>query len=288
MRQRPRPTPPRPGPRPADGGADERPVAAATACSTKPAGLHRWRLRTTTTTTAAVTTCSPPAWARPAWPGRGAHLRQRARAHRGRAAPRGHLQQLPRHRRHDGGRRLRHAVRPQRGGRRHGDGSGEGKIAGTEYHRLQPTTAAGRENVTLMVQVPASFDPARPASSPPPRRARAACTAPSATGEWGLKRGCAVAYTDKGTGNGAHDLRQRHRAADRRHARHGGQRRQRRPAFDAGLTRPSSPPSMRPRPTALPSSTRTRSRNPEKDWGRHTLQAVEFAFYVLNERYGEH
>ena len=28
----------------------------------------------------------------------------------------------------------------------------------------------------------------------------------SAAGEWGLKRGCAVAYTDKGTGNGAHEL----------------------------------------------------------------------------------
>ena len=25
-------------------------------------------------------------------------------------------------------------------------------------------------------------------------------------GEWGLKRGCAVAYTDKGTGTGFHDL----------------------------------------------------------------------------------
>ena len=28
----------------------------------------------------------------------------------------------------------------------------------------------------------------------------------SAAGEWGLKRGCAVAYTDKGTGSGAHEL----------------------------------------------------------------------------------
>ena len=27
--------------------------------------------------------------------------------------------------------------------------------------------------------------------------------------------------------------------------------------------------------------------NPEKDWGRNTLQAVEFAFYVLNEKFGE-
>ena len=25
-------------------------------------------------------------------------------------------------------------------------------------------------------------------------------------GEWGLKHGCAVAYADKGTGNGVHDL----------------------------------------------------------------------------------
>jgi hydroxybutyrate-dimer hydrolase len=25
-------------------------------------------------------------------------------------------------------------------------------------------------------------------------------------GEWGLKRGCAVAYADKGSGNGVHDL----------------------------------------------------------------------------------
>ena len=28
-------------------------------------------------------------------------------------------------------------------------------------------------------------------------------------------------------------------------------------------------------------------RNPEKDWGRDTLRAVEFAFYVLNEQYGD-
>ena len=26
------------------------------------------------------------------------------------------------------------------------------------------------------------------------------------SGEWGLKQSCAVAYTDKGTGTGAHDL----------------------------------------------------------------------------------
>ena len=28
----------------------------------------------------------------------------------------------------------------------------------------------------------------------------------SAAGEWALKRGCAVAYNDKGGGNGAHEL----------------------------------------------------------------------------------
>jgi hydroxybutyrate-dimer hydrolase len=56
--------------------------------------------------------------------------------------------------------------------------AGEGRIAGTEYIAFSDD-GTGRKNVTLMVQVPASFDPGRPASSPPRLRDRAACTAPS-------------------------------------------------------------------------------------------------------------
>ena len=64
----------------------------------------------------------------------------------------------------------------------------------------------GKQNVTLMVQLPASFNPASPciitATSSGSRGVYGGIT----TGEWGLKRGCAVAYTDKGTGAAPHDL----------------------------------------------------------------------------------
>ena len=66
---------------------------------------------------------------------------------------------------------------------------------------------SGRENVTMMVQVPASFDREESVHRhcAVVRFARRLWRDRSA-GEWGLKKGCAVAYTDKGTGNGAHDL----------------------------------------------------------------------------------
>ncbi len=84
---------------------------------------------------------------------------------------------------------------------------GEGKVAGTEYIAYADD-GSGKLNVTMMVQIPAVVRwLRRHASSPRRRRARAVSTAPSATaGEWGLKRGCVVAYTDKGTGTGFHDL----------------------------------------------------------------------------------
>lgn len=82
----------------------------------------------------------------------------------------------------------------------------EGLVAGSE-HLAFSGDGNGRENVTLMVQVPDSFD----------RNDACVITAPSSgsrgvygaigtTGDWGLKQGCAVAYTDKGTGNGGHNL----------------------------------------------------------------------------------
>ena len=63
------------------------------------------------------------------------------------------------------------------------------------------------QNDTMRVQVTVAFDPGQPcivtgASS----GSRGVYGAVGTSGEWGLKRGCAVAYTDKGTGTGAHDL----------------------------------------------------------------------------------
>jgi hydroxybutyrate-dimer hydrolase len=82
----------------------------------------------------------------------------------------------------------------------------EGRIAGTETIAYADD-GSGRQNVTLMVQVPANFDKVNPCIvTATSSGSRGVYGAIGTAGEWGLKRGCAVAYTDKGSGNGFHDL----------------------------------------------------------------------------------
>lgn len=83
--------------------------------------------------------------------------------------------------------------------------AGEGKIAGTETIAYYDD-GSGRQNVTLMVQVPDTFNPARPCIITATASGSLGIYGGMSTGEWGLKRGCAVAYTDKGTGAAPHDL----------------------------------------------------------------------------------
>ena len=94
-------------------------------------------------------------------------------------------------------------------------GTGEGKIAGVEYIAYSDD-GTGKQDVTMMVQIPSTFNASAPcvvtaASS----GSRGVYGAIATAGEWGLKKGCAVAYTDKGTGNGAHDLAPSKRARPR-------------------------------------------------------------------------
>jgi hydroxybutyrate-dimer hydrolase len=160
--------------------------------------------------------------------------------------------------------------------------TGDGKIAGGEYIAFSDD-GSGQRNVTLMVQVPASFDTARPcivtATSSGSRGVYGAMSA----GEWGLKRGCAVAYTDKGTGAAPHDLQNdtvplvdgtRASAAAAGTAA----------AFKASLTAAELATFNAATLNRFAFKHAHSQQNPEKDWGRFTLQAVQFAFYVLNER----
>lgn len=164
--------------------------------------------------------------------------------------------------------------------------TGDGKIAGEE-HLVYADDGSGRQNVTLMVQIPNSFRPADPcivtaASS----GSRGIYGAIGTAGEWGLKRGCAVAYTDKGTGNGAHDL-----AADavqliqgqRTTAAAAGTNAQ----FKANLTAADLAAFNAAFPNRWAFKHAHSEQNPEKDWGRDTLRAVEFAFYMINQKHGE-
>ncbi|QPF71637.1 D-(-)-3-hydroxybutyrate oligomer hydrolase [Roseateles sp. DAIF2] len=165
------------------------------------------------------------------------------------------------------------------------DTLGEGKIAGTE-HIAVADDGSGKQNVVLMVQVPASFDRANPCIvSATSSGSRGIYGAIGTAGEWGLKRGCAVAYADKGTGNGVHDLMTDQvlqidgtaasagTAAKKAHfkADIGDAERQ---AYNAAF------------PNRVAYKHAHSQQNPEKDWGRDTLRAIKLAFYVLNEKYG--
>ncbi|HSW04702.1 D-(-)-3-hydroxybutyrate oligomer hydrolase [Aquabacterium sp.] len=161
-------------------------------------------------------------------------------------------------------------------------GSGEGRIAGTESIAYSDD-GSGR-NVTLMVQVPDSFNPASPCIVTATSSGSRGVYGAISTGEWGLKKGCAVAYTDKGTGGAPHDL-----ANDTvplidgtRSTAAAGQDAQ----FNAGLSAVDLATFNAATPNRFAFKHAHSQRNPEKDWGLFTLQAVEFAFWVLNEKYG--
>ncbi len=167
--------------------------------------------------------------------------------------------------------------------------SGEGRIAGTEVlaYSRGADGGASSQNVVLMVQVPAGFDPRRPCIVTATSSGSRGVYGAISTGEWGLKRGCAVAYTDKGTGAAPHDLMNDTVPlidGTRAGAAAAGDAAQFRAPLDAAQL------------AAFNSATPNRfafkhahsQRNPEKDWGRFTLQAIAFAYWVLNDRYGIH
>ena len=164
-------------------------------------------------------------------------------------------------------------------------GTGDGKIAGVEVIAVADD-GSGRQNVTMMVQVPATFSAAAPCIvTATSSGSRGVYGAIGSAGEWGLKRGCAVAYTDKGTGSGVHDLQadtvnlidgRRSDATTAGSDSH----------FTARLTAAERAAFNAATPNRYAVKHAHSEQNPEKDWGLHTLQAVEFAFYVLNERYG--
>lgn len=161
----------------------------------------------------------------------------------------------------------------------------EGLVPGWEYLAYADDDGSGRKNVTLMVQVPDSFDPARAcivtaASS----GSRGVYGAIGTSGEWGLKQGCAVAYTDKGSGNGLHDLvtdavglidGTRTTADAAGTASH----------FTAALTDAERTAFNAAFPNRVAFKHAHSEQNSESDWGVNTLQAIVFAFYVLNEHH---
>lgn len=161
---------------------------------------------------------------------------------------------------------------------------GEGKIPGKEYLAYSDE-GTGKQKVTLMIQIPDAFDPKKACIvTAPSSGSRGIYGAVGTAGEWGLKRGFAVAYTDKGTGTGVHDLdsntvnRISGELADADTA-----------GKDSHFTSDADKQFIKNHPHRLAFKHAHSQQNPEKDWGKNMLQAVKFAFYVLNleENFGK-
>jgi len=164
-------------------------------------------------------------------------------------------------------------------------GTGEGLVAGSEYIAYADD-GTGKKNVTLMVQVPASFDPEHACIvTGTSSGSRGIYGAIGSSGEWGLKKGCAVAYADKGSGTGLYVFE------DDSVNLQNGVRAGRVAAGKSALFAPDLSDADRvawavANPNRIAFKHAHSQQNPEKDWGKVTLQAIEMAYFVLNERYG--
>jgi hydroxybutyrate-dimer hydrolase len=160
----------------------------------------------------------------------------------------------------------------------------QGLIPGWEY-LAYADDGSGSKNVTLMVQVPDTFDLAKACIiTATSSGSRGIYGAIGTAGEWGLKHGCAVAYADKGSGNGLHDLMTdavglidgtRTTATAAGTASH----------FTAALTASERASFNAAFPNRVAFKHAHSQQNPQADWGRNTLEAIVLAFYVLNEHH---
>jgi hydroxybutyrate-dimer hydrolase len=160
----------------------------------------------------------------------------------------------------------------------------EGRIAGDEYISFETDDDDGRR-VTMVVQVPDSYHPANGCIvAAPSSGSRGVYGAIATAGEWGLKRGCAVAYTDKGTGTGAHDLQNntvnliRGERADAAAADDDSN-------FTADITDAQRAAFNAATPNRFAFKHAHSQQNPEQDWGKNVLRSIKFAFSVLNDQF---
>lgn len=161
----------------------------------------------------------------------------------------------------------------------------EGLIPGREYVAVLDD-GSGRKKTVIAVQVPDSFNQAKPcvvlgASS----GSRGVYGAIGTAGEWGLKHGCAVALTDAGKGVGLYDM------MDDTVHKIDGTRATRTAAgalsfFAASITDTARLAYNALFPNRLALKQVHSQMNPEKDWGNDTLAAGRYALFVLNDRYG--
>ena len=186
-----------------------------------------------------------------------AGLRRRRASDPGRTAQARAVEQLARDRGSFARRRLRQPVRQRR------------RRAGPRVQCVRQTRRARRQPHRVLVQLPDAFDAGKrcvvvAASS----GSRGIYGAIAVAGAWGLPRGCAVAYTDKGAGTDYFDL-------------DAGQG----VAADGTLAPADAALAFVPQPatgSGVAFKHAHSQDNPEADWGRHVKQAAQFALATLD------
>lgn len=144
-------------------------------------------------------------------------------------------------------------------------------VPGREYSAFA-RLAQARHPHRVLCQVPDAFDAkARCLVVAPSSGSRGVYGAMALAGGWALPRGCAVVYTDKGTGSGYFDC-----ASGTGVALDGT----RAPAGSATL---EFEPAQFAADAGIAVKHAHSGDHPEADWGAHVLQAVEFGLAMLDE-----
>jgi hydroxybutyrate-dimer hydrolase len=160
---------------------------------------------------------------------------------------------------------------------------GDGKIAGEEY-LAYADEGEGKQNVAMLLQIPANLSNERRCLLAIPVNGSASLFRDVVDfGYWGLRRGCAVVYTDKGHGNGFDILEQ-----DSVNVLDGRQVKAEEAGLDAhfraDLDSAARGKFLADWPHRIAFKAAHSKQNPEKDWGDDVLKAIRFAFFELRQR----
>lgn len=147
------------------------------------------------------------------------------------------------------------------------------RIPGREFGAFARLSHA-RYPHRVLCQVPDAFDAkARCLVVAPSSGSRGVYGAMALAGAWGLSRGCAVVYTDKGAGSGYFDCTEGTGVAlDGTRA-------------EAGSALLEFEPASAPADAGIAVKHAHSGDHPEADWGAHVLQAVEFGLAMLDEAF---
>ena len=146
------------------------------------------------------------------------------------------------------------------------------RVPGREYSAFAVVPGASQPH-RVLVQVPDAYDmKTRCIVVSPSSGSRGVYGGIAVSAPWGLAHGCAIAYTDKGTGSDYYDLEST-------------------TGTKLDGTRGTSADTLAFAPPAAQATRGVAVKhahshdNPEADWGRHVLQAAEFALEALHKAF---